>query len=227
MKKEIPLLFSTPMVQAILEGRKTMTRRTRGLKMVNDCPDDWEDVFQDVKGDWFASCDDYDGDYWQPINCPYGKPGDLLWVRESVMPYQPGRPFIYRTEVTDEQIKSGAFKFKPSIHMPKTAARIWLEVTGVRVERLQEISEQDAKAEGIEYKTIEGGFPDWAYKNYINGGFQHLFPKESFTSLWIKINGEESWNQNPWVWVLNFKVLSTTGRPAETLILAVEDQTTI
>lgn len=100
--------------------------------------------------------------------------------------------------------------FKPSIHMPKTAARIWEEVVSLRVERLQDITDSEAIAEGIEPINAI-----W-YKNYNPhpyGGFVECDPKSSFQSLWEKINDEESWNSNPWVWVIETKTLSTTGKP--------------
>jgi hypothetical protein len=190
--KDTPILFSTPMVQAILEGRKTMTRR-----VVNPQPPHWTwNLYPSDK----LQTKLRDGKY---VNCPYGKPGDLLWVRESwrfAGGGFDGKPdtsvmspndFIYKA---DEDWNG---PWKPSIHMPKSAARIWLEVTDVRVERLQEITETDAIAEGVRLEDSK----KW---------FKHT---HVFEELWQSINGPDSWEANPWVWVVSFKGLSTTGRP--------------
>lgn len=102
--------------------------------------------------------------------------------------------------------------FKPSIHMPKEAARIWLQVEDVRVERLHDISENDAINEGID-RRLEPSAPNGIhYKHYLKDKWGPS-PKHSFETLWHSINGKESWDNNPWVWVISFKVLSTTGRP--------------
>ena len=178
--KEIPILFSTPMVQAILEGRKTQTRRVvkgEALKWLE--PDMFTPEF-----------------VANPENslCPYGQPGDLLWVRETWINQDGDYKFL-----ADNLDWKGIMKFKPSIYMPKEAARIWLKVVNVRVERLQEISEQDAIAEGVE--TL-GLYPGYSVSS-----------RGKFEGLWNHINGAESWDANPWVWVVEFEVLSTTGRP--------------
>jgi hypothetical protein len=106
-------------------------------------------------------------------------------------------------------------KWKPSIHMPKDVCRIWLEVTNVRAERLHDITEEDARAEGIreftkDDKLCKYGLPDWNWQDMFRTA------KQSFMQLWCMINGFESWNENPWVWVIEFKVLSTTGKPMPT-----------
>lgn len=172
--KEIPILFSTPMVQAILEGRKTMTRRI-------------------VK----------DKDPWSVITCRYGQPGDILWVRETFAIYLDA--FLFKAGYR------GVFKgikWKPSIHMPKDYARIWLQVEEIRVERLHSISKEDAISEGIERIN------DKLFKCYGTSSLVVTnVPKDSFMTLWSEINGVESTHANPWVWVIKFKVLSITGRP--------------
>jgi len=192
-RTEYPMLFSTPMVQAILEERKTMTRR---ILKVQGCkpflPDDtWSET---------------DIIHWtrNGSTCPYGVPGDLLWVRETWMhapnyPYLPEK-YYYKASMSDQFIKEWPKSWKPSIHMPKSAARIWLEITDVKVERLQDISNEDALKEGI--KVIE---PDEAYFDYMQYAGSYLHPRGSFFSLWEKINGKESLEQNPWVWVIEFK----------------------
>jgi len=200
--KEIPILFSTPMVLALIEGRKTMTRR-----MVKGTPLKWLD---DFTSEYVA----------MPENglCPYGKPGDLLWVREGFsepVVHDGCEPDYYFK--ADNNIRTTGYKWKPSIHMPKVAARIWLGVTDVKVERLQQISKEEAIAEGILHDEI--GFKDYDMeraKGYGHPDYDYPHVQDariSFQSLWRSINGWESWNINPWVWCVSFKVLSTTGKP--------------
>lgn len=221
MTKDRPILFSTPMVEAILDGRKTQTRRTRGLEEINKNPDDWHfaGIYYvtdcDELGATFQNCEEF-----ARTKCPYGKPGDRLWVRETwqitnfLHPSDENYGYIYKASENgkDWQENTEEWKWKPSIHMPKAAARIWLEVTDIRVERLQDISKEDAKAEGVE--PVADG-----YKNYmpkLSSTSQFCWPTayHSFQSLWESINGAESWDRNPWLWVVKFKVLSTTGKEA-------------
>jgi hypothetical protein len=196
--KHIPILFSTPMVQAILEGRKTMTRRVVNEKTPLG---NWEETVK---------------------HCRYGKPEDVLWVRETWKPkyvkggldgfrlqYPQVYPWFYSA---DGESENGYGSWKPSIHMPKEACRIFLKVTDVRVERLHDISEEDALSEGVKRDEI---LHHIRYKDYYSDakGYGHPeydFPTvptatESFISLWMKINGEESWGVNPWVWVVSFE----------------------
>lgn len=221
-ERQIP--FQTDMVQAILEGRKTQTRRTKGLNHVDG--GQFERMgFIDADQDHYAAGIRTSSSFLKLIKSPYGKPGDLLWVRESF-----GRPalddelasdpFLYKADyLVPEWVKSSlsSNNWKPSIHMPKDAARIWLMVEDVRVERLQDISEEDAIAEGIEYahKDDFRFFKDYTGRKYhlVRGG-------ESFETLWISINGKESWDSNPWVWVVKFRMLSKTGRPSREEILS-------
>jgi hypothetical protein len=238
MKKEIPILFSTYMVQAILTGRKSMTRRIRGLNLINENPNNVEFLgFQDYPdGSLRAIFQSHDDDEAGSVKCPYGKPGDLLWVRESfnveqypVAPEGDHDELLYYYTATEKKYTD--MKWRPSIHMPKVAARIWLEVTDIRAERLQDITVYDAGDEGVEYWNVdadafEGGELVADYKNYMwrddpnyeDYHFPHYANSvDSFRSLWQKINGEKSWISNPWVWVISFKVLSTTGKPAPSL----------
>lgn len=202
MTKEIPILFSTPMVQAILAGRKTQTRRViksrheSGLFQVSRRKSDGQ-IISIESLDWDErNCE-------KNITCPYGQPGDLLWVRETFVYRDKHDKYYYKADYPDSDpyAHSG---WKPSIHMPKAAARIWLEVTNVRAERLQDITEHDALQEGmsIRYDKDEDGL---VVKDKRN--------TEAFEELWQSINGTESWEANPWVWVVEFKVLSTTGKP--------------
>jgi hypothetical protein len=175
--KEYPILFSTPMVQAILEGRKTQTRRViqPQPKVINKHDFKWKNLC-------YSGMTEIHGGTFRLQN-PYGWPGDLLWVRETFQIIPPNSIF-YKAD-KENKVKKG---WKPSIHMPKEAARIWLQIKDVRVERLQQISYADAKAEGVEYP-------------------------HNFYDLWLKINGPLSWDANPWVWVVEFEVVSTTGKP--------------
>lgn len=197
--KEIPILFSTPMVQAILEGRKTMTRR-----IVKDVETDVTLIDRYNKtGAWTQWID---RKIAKQMKCRYGQPGDVLWVRETFGIYSDA--FLFKAG--DIGIFKG-IKWKPSIHMFKDYARIWLKVEEIRVERLQKISEGDARREGVKFASSTIG-P--CYLDYINGGYNAMTTAyHSFRSLWRKINGIESWDSNPWVWVIEFKVLSTTGKP--------------
>ena len=190
--KFIPILFSTPMVQAILDGRKTMTRRT--IKF----PKGW--VAEDNAWDWAAL-----REYYPKWGCPYGQIGDVLWVRETFRGIEQdfGSP---RYEYKATEKINLIDKWKPSLFMPKSACRIFLEITNVRVERLQDISEEDSMAEGV----ID--YEDGTFKNYFKqkgfkdeDGVECLSAKASFLSLWCSINGIDSWESNPFVWVVEFK----------------------
>jgi hypothetical protein len=174
VKNEKPILFSTPMVQAILEGRKTMTRRIVKDKFLIQGNPKFSTRNSELTG-----------------VCPYGKVGDVLWVREKFFKHNE-HEIWYAAENFPRIIDTDYVKWKPSIHMPKAAARIWLEITNIRVERLWEISDEDAKAEGVKPKE---GMWFKRIQRY----------DEAFSELWQSINGEQSWNENPWVWVVEFK----------------------
>ena len=200
--KERPILFSAPMVRAILNGIKTQTRRVVKLKP-------WHQIEErDDGAPWPWMYDgERDADHWLP--CPYGQPGDRLWVRESFCPIYPqdphyngGRPIEYDYRATYKHgdrlgdLIGAKKKWKPSIHMPRRASRITLEVTSVRVERLQDISEADAVAEGAR--------PTLAPLDTVRLGAAGT-AKEGFRQIWESINGPDSWEANPWVWVVEFK----------------------
>jgi len=199
--RHYPILFSTPMVQAILERRKIQTRRV--VKQSSGWDNVWK-VSHEGNGSY---CMRTGTQYSIPFfKCPYGQPGDVLWVRETWC-------YIGDTASADNDKNrfhylaskgKNNFTWKPSIHMPKEACRLFLRVKSVRVERLQDISEQDAISEGIQQSTI--GFKNYD-KNYpvaefIGGGTSAT---RSFKSLWQSINGAESWDANPWVWVVEFE----------------------
>ena len=193
--KETPIIFSTPMVKAILEGRKTMTRR-----IVKPQP------FKDERGWWHSY-----PFYHKNIN-----PGDLLWVRERFETETDGNVKYYagNIEVENNKAYERLTKWKPSIHMPKAAARIWLKVKDVRVERLEDISAKDAIAEGIDYMIDKiTGFCGY---DYLSGGYNLMTtPISSFLSLWRFVHIMERYEPtgNPLVWVIEFEVISTTGKP--------------
>lgn len=188
--KERPILFSAPMVRAILAGTKTQTRRA-----LRDQPCELLDfnrgalsirvrraVYQAFSPKFPSVC------------CPYGQPGDRLWVRESFCDARQAAAGRVLYQASGDT----ACGWKPSIHMPRWASRITLQVTNVRVERLQDISELDASAEGApELLSVDGGYVQHAMGCYRDG-FQHL---------WTSINGPGSWDTNPWVWVVEFRRL--------------------
>lgn len=222
-----PILFSTPMVQAIKAGRKTQTRRIiksrheSGMFQVSKTLDgivtgitsiDWDerpknDVTNDIK--------------------PIAVAGEILWVRETWLQIHKdvefeGRfsEYVYRAEEEANEQKFGhiknpvgkrfidSWKWKPSIFMPKDAARIFLKVTNVRAERLQDITDADAIAEGIlncpKFDTSGTAYYDYSGKQ-TSVSYNFDSPVESFKTLWQSINGSESWEANPWVWVYDFE----------------------
>lgn len=198
--KERPILFSDEMVRAILEGRKTQTRRVVKQQDVLDS--------RNEVGVW-----DGPGEVgeWEVSRCPYGQAEDRLWVREAWAKCQIKEccdgPVAYRASWLRGMAAhcEGYTKWKPSIHLPRWASRITLEITGVRVERLQDISEADAGAEGIDAPAEFSGMgPDGPIENEAAYGWH---PVDAFAELWDSINKDRgySWESNPWVWVVNFK----------------------
>lgn len=204
--KERPILFSGPMVRAILEGRKTQTRRVinsvTGIGRVtefqaSDTPG-YAWTFRDSRLLW--------NDLTTPdffSRCPYGEPGDRLWVREAFRPYPPQNPsskweIVYAADAASVACEAPSTympvlynyeRWYPSIHMPRWACRLVLEITDVSVQRLQELLEVDAHAEGVEHSL------------HLPGG---RTASENFAHLWESINGDGSWESNPWVWVITF-----------------------
>lgn len=202
-----PILFNTEMVQAILAGRKTQTRRLQGLSKYNRSPDLYGIGNVRINGYFnFYRIEDEKG-YWET---PKFETGDILWVRESFQ-YSDDldEPYWYKQKYKEDFLPEyfEMQKWKPSIHMPKEAARIFLKITNVRCERLQDISDNDAIGEGIDFFNHGyGGSPVgiW-YKNY-KFGTNNCSPNYSFQTLWDSINAKKQpWRSNPWVWVYDFE----------------------
>lgn len=221
--KERPILFSTPMVRAILEGRKTQTRRT--IKPQFIATDGITKITpHDLEGERFGFFDEF-----QEYRCPYGHPGDKLWVRESWQhsnhpfgPLDTDCDIFFRADYWDdphgmdgEKSPEGKYrKWKPSIHLPRWASRINLEITGIRVERLQDISEEDAIAEGAKrFDNIPVGTPRpyrngpdrWSMENPPDTDHCLSTARWAFANFFEKINGNGEWDKNSWCWVIEFK----------------------
>lgn len=244
--KFIPILYSTLMVQAILDNRKMQTRRLNGLSDINKNPNDWELIFSDGK---LLRKTKGAIPMWVPagIKCPYGSVNDVLWVRETFeyfestynphdgiydksssvrIQYKADRTIsneisvnklkainaLYEIEIGKE---SGKVKFHPSIFMPKEAARLFLKVTSVRVERVNEISSKDAVCEGllqnkfideiVKFNCYECDKEGHAAGKDLCDDGSFFQATDSFKSLWKSINGKDSWELNPWVWVIDFE----------------------
>lgn len=209
--KQRPILFSAPMVCALLDGTKTQTRRVAKIKRVEPHPQNpiIQVATMEGVGKQFWANSQIDHPNHISKACPYGQVGDQLWVRETFMDMRgtgiehDGKgDYCYRADVNDwgeESRKDYGLKWKRSIFMPRAASRITLEITSVRVERLQDISEADAIAEGIE--EHDGGF-----STYDDGIVDYTeFAEHSYRCLWESLNGAGSWDLNPWVWVIEFK----------------------
>lgn len=223
--KERPILFSAPMVRAILEGRKTVTRRVikpvRGYEENSTCRPDKAAANHSV---WwhgkFETCGVMQ-------HCPYGQPGDRLWVRETWLP-DPDADSEAWDDHTDTYVSwsgcgsridgvppalrkpehciyregwdGGGLVWRPSIHMPRWASRILLEITGVRVERLQDISPAQVTAEGVSTR----GAAMWGDQWWVDAPDQAIEDaRKDFADLWTSTGGD--WEANPWVWVVEFK----------------------
>lgn len=220
------MIFNGEMVRAILDGRKTQTRRPIKWKQTR-----FTEIGEREDGSkWLWSEDaEHACDFWHP--CPFGAVGDRIWVRETFCTvddtqYGGGKWVDYRaTPKFEASHPAGwdcapndakALKWRPSIHMPRWASRILLEITDVRVERLNAISEEDAQSEGVHtevwdqtvvarnYAARDEFFQFWSedMPHYVE--MNQLY-RSSFTSLWESIYGAENWLANPWVWVIEFK----------------------
>lgn len=232
--KERPILFNSIMVKAILEGRKTQTRRVLKVQpptskkkiiplyTVEPLPAVTEVNFHEVAKNSIPHC--------SPIlsaKCPYGAVGDRLWVREAwshtSYPFQSFDPEtdtpFYRADYLensfsengnpDKSVLGMKRKWIPSIHMPRTVSRILLEITEVRVEQLNQISRFDAANEGLDKLPASGRYVISKGDQYFGGASGN--PCEVFQWLWEETYGEESWKLNPWVWVVKFRIVPNNG----------------
>lgn len=218
--KEQPILFSAPMVRAILAGQKTQTRR------VVKWPESLSGSFEHLRPDAAALI--AEGHKVVDANCPFGQPGDRLWVRETwrvmnaglrtiALRASPDRHGGHHLSREDDAwwdrwgARSDGRRWQPSIYMPRWASRITLEVTSVRVERLHDITEDDARAEGVDWSRPEPYGEKWDDDDredprevgYPPAGAS--FARDNFRRLWSGINGPESWDANPFVWCIKFR----------------------
>lgn len=210
--RERPIIFSGPMVRATLDDRKTQTRR-----IVKPQP-------QHPRFRGMLALDDegielylHDRTLVRAVRCPYGKPGDRLWVRETWGDCSPGADALVGTKWDKPWYRADAdtygllghdgegavyvedVKWRPSIHMPRSASRITLEVTAVRIERLQDISEADAVSEGI------GQYDNGTFGLNNPGACMGPTAKVAYMRLWEFLHGPGFWDANPLVWVIEFK----------------------
>lgn len=194
--RERPILFSAPMARAILEGRKTQTRRV--FKRAIDGDEVAGSVHPAAESGWIAwfpgnvSAEKTKELYRIGIPCPHGLPGDKLWVRETHWINKEEHIVAYRAdgEMPDHMDEP----WRPSIFMPRWASRLTLEITDIRVERLQDISEEDAKAEGVGLSNIMSSY------------------QRDFQFLWNSINAKRGfgWDVNPWVWAVSFRRITNS-----------------
>ena len=216
-----PILFSGEMIRALLDGRKTQTRRvvkeytiirlsdrhgfaTAGARHLSE---------KETPGYIYAETKEHQSIIGIP--CPYGKPGDLLWVREAMCWHNDW--LCYNADKTPIENMKCDKNFRgtvmPSIFMPKIYSRITLLIKDIRVERVQDISEQDAKFEGatlfndIPMIRSSARPPRWSMENPHNTDQCLSSPYYAFANYWIKLNGQESWDSNPFVWVIEFEVI--------------------
>ncbi|MDP8801364.1 hypothetical protein QZQ15_25550 [Serratia marcescens] len=227
--KERPVIFNGEMVRAILDGRKTQTRRVMavqpesnqfGLLRITDST-----KRSDIgKYHWAESNATGTHQRSALFSCPFGQVGDRLWVRETfqgplipedeLSEYLGANPDKFQSPAYCEYAADGGAKpeyvdsdentrygWRPSIHMPRWASRMTLEITAVRVERLNDISEEDAKAEGV--------------KAGVSPGHEHMMHQVAFRELWQSIYSEESWGANRWVWVIEFRRVGDSAREVE------------
>ena len=234
--------MQTPMASAIIAGTKTETRRTRGLDFINQNPDHWELIGKTPEIDL-----PFDADRINPLlpvwgwrdrkdnsqtfvaQCPYGKTGDILYVRENWAARdahnqahlnKPPLVAIEYQATPDERLKfhltksveivvapiGEPKKWRPSIHLPKQAARIWLKVISTHPEQLLDITEASAQAEGITFDKDSGYW-------FAGDAAMASDPVDCYLCLFDDINGDGAAGLNPWVWVIKFEVLSKSGRP--------------
>ena len=193
--RDYPILFDTEMVQAILAGSKTVTRRLFKSPLFKAMESAHE--ISHEAGEWIArlkngQCLRY------PIVCPYGEPGDYLWVKETWAPAISDIAYKadYSKEVLLEKRNQGLWH--PSIHMPKASARLWLQITNVKPQRIQAVNEEEARQEGTKPGKI-----------YWHDKTDQSNYREGFITKWISIYGIENYYENPWVWAIQFTATKT------------------
>ena len=216
---ERPILFSGPMVRAILDGRKTQTRRVvtpappqrvAGIYRPFPAePNNWQGYGRDSLIHWYGKC-------------RQGVPGDRLWVKETYRLEQgAGKPsqaegylVHYEADGAPNPEHEWGVQARPSIHMPRWACRLLLEITDVRVERLQDCSEADARAEGVFPAAVYGGeVKSWLPAEDRRERFYDT-AVEAYAALWDAINGPGAWAANPWVWAISFRRIQAGAREA-------------
>lgn len=207
--KERPILFSAPMVRAILAGTKTQTRR---MVKPQPLPELRDATVDQLGAHWVKRLSD-DVSLESHVRCPYGAAGGKLWVRETIergpLLFRMGEmrdTAIYAADGAETKLDTWPWQrdVLPSIHCPRGLSRITLEVTDVRVERLQDITERDVMAEGIE--QVDGALDDAEIVRLAKASKLMLEDaRASFAALWESINGAGSWVANPWVWVVSFR----------------------
>lgn len=230
-----PIIFSTPMITAILNGSKVQTRRIIKPQPIPQSGSPFGFAMASNDFEWpenksfqcgTVSCKKAGPDGWVKRNSKW-EIGDMLWVRETwvrhnrskfmhYLCFQSGQLWYkYRAEGKENYDIGEKIKWKPSIFMPREASRIILKITDIKVERLQDISEEDARKEGV----MPTKYTSTVFKSFL--GYKNYYPqdaedkgvlktaKESFKTLWHSINGEESWNHNPWVWAISFSPIKT------------------
>lgn len=212
---DIPIIFSAPMVQALLSGRKTMTRRLA-----------WRHPHGDPN---FREVDEPERPSpWRKV-----KPGDRLWVREAWRTHRDhddiaprrlldGKRSVLVSACVDGDTESWLGRRRASMHMPRWASRLTLIVTATKIERLRDISEEDARAEGIEKVFYDGADPEYIgrfgwkdYRDHPHAAAPFRRPENSFESLWAALHGEESWDANPEVVAMSFRVVKANIDAAE------------
>ena len=227
--KSRPILFSAPMIRALLAGTKTQTRRVvEPQPPIGHAWSGWcvssTHRADEGKATWAAGTGPFLSDVHR-VSCPYGQPGDRLWVRETfITGYEMDPNGYFKTDEAGEYIDKVWYratdpdldwwvddvicepKWRPSIFMPRALSRLTLEVVSVRVERLQEISEADAAAEGVT-AVSSGGITLFT----TTGVDCFQTAKDAYAALWESINGPGSWDANPWVWVVEFKLVGNGG----------------
>ena len=190
--RDYPVLFDTEMVRAILSGTKTATRRLFKSPL-SKAMEPAREIFPEG-GKWIARLKNGQC-YRYPILCPFGEPGDYLWVKETWAPAlcEIAYKADYSKNTLSEERNRGIWK--PSIHMSKTAARIWLQITDIKPQRIQTVTEEEAREEGTKPGKL------YWYDKTDQSNF-----REGFIAKWISIYGIESFYENPWVWAIKFNL---------------------